>query len=247
MNNNALSGATVLQVAGAAGSQSFSFVAGTTISQIATAINLASDSTGVSANAITQAAVSQQAGANTYSTLGGGAVTVTAKNKGQQEGNIRVQFVSPGAGEDGQNATVDGVVNAPNATYTQVATASDAGTITVTLATTALTKAAYAWASGAGNIMTATAADGGTAGNGYTIVANAASDTGAANDLTVSLNAQTKVITINGLNSNATNQTTEAMLKTAWQGNSALNSTLQWVSGGSYAAVGHDRRREFQR
>ncbi|MBI3469135.1 MAG: flagellin, partial [Planctomycetes bacterium] len=85
----AIGSAAVLQIGGARGTEAFNFAANSTIENIATAINLVSDATGVVAE-VEQAAT---AGAITVSSFGtNNDILITADEAGADAGNVRVKY-----------------------------------------------------------------------------------------------------------------------------------------------------------
>ncbi len=111
----------VLEVAGSNGTEAFNFAGGSSVEQIASAVNLVSDATGVKAQVIEQDA---QAGSITVSSFGGdNDIVLTAKTAGESAGNYRVRYdATSGA-------------SALSVAYT-APSGETAGTIDVTLATT---------------------------------------------------------------------------------------------------------------
>ena len=91
---NQLTQAATLEVGGSQGFQTFSFDAGTTVQQIANAINLVSDATGVDATLANRVASQDRAGAvkmmNSGATDG---YSLTANTAGQYPGDYTVNYV----------------------------------------------------------------------------------------------------------------------------------------------------------
>jgi flagellin len=164
---SAIGSDVVLEVGGNAGTQAFSFASGSTIAEMASAINLVSDATGVSA----QVNTASTAGHITVSNLGANNdITLTANTAGQAAGDFRVKF---SAGTSA-GTTVD---------YT-AAYGADPGMIDVQLQTQAWTgasglrldesmltstTAAYTWQESGGNAFTLTAKSAGAAYHGATV------------------------------------------------------------------------------
>ncbi len=158
----AVASAVTLEVGGSNGTEAFNFAAGSTITEIASAVNLVSDATGVAAD------VAQQAtqGAITVSSLGlDNDIQLTADQAGFDAGNLRVKFSA-------------GNSSATTVNYTP-SSGSTAGSIDVQLRTLASqfaagdindnsiqTKAALNVVSGgANNDLTFTATNAGAGGN----------------------------------------------------------------------------------
>ena len=118
---NSITEDVVLEIAGSNGTEAFNFASGSSISQIASAVNLISDATGVRASVEEQPAT---AGEITVSSVGANNdIVLTAKEAGQEAGNYNVRYdASAGAAE-------------LSVSYTAPA-GETAGTIDVTLATT---------------------------------------------------------------------------------------------------------------
>ncbi len=137
-----------LEVGGSNGFEAFNFAAGSTAEQIATAVNLVSDAIGVTAQIVEQDA---QAGSATISSFGGdNDIVLTADTAGVDAGNIRVSYDASAPGQ------------ALGVAYT-APSGGDAGTLAVTLATSAATGA------------TAEIDDPGDVNNALSITANIAS------------------------------------------------------------------------
>ncbi len=113
----------VLELGGRNGSEAFNFASGSTIADIAAAVNLVSDATGVNAQ-LQQEATN---GSVTVSSFGlDNDIVLTATAAGFDEGNIRVKFST--------SATPGGSLSA---TYTQGTAESDPDTLNIQLATQA--------------------------------------------------------------------------------------------------------------
>ena len=121
----------VLEVGGQNGFEAFSFESGSTIEDMAAAINLVSDALGVTAE-LEAAAVAGSITASSYGTDND--ITITADTAGLDEGNIRVKYTASNA-QAGTTTTT--------ASYT-AASGNDPGTLNVQLETTAWTKAKWA-------------------------------------------------------------------------------------------------------
>lgn len=125
-NNTSIDNDVVLEIAGSNGTEAFNFGSGSSIDQIASAVNLVSDATGVRANVEEAPA---KAGEITVSSFGAdNDIVLTAKQAGKEAGNYRVRY-DASAGTD--KTTV--AYTAPDG--------DTAGTIDVTLATTQWTAA----------------------------------------------------------------------------------------------------------
>lgn len=118
---DSISEGVVLEVAGNNGTEAFNFAKGSSVEQIAAAVNLVSDATGVKAQVLQQDA---QAGSMLVSSFGdNNDITLTAKTAGQAAGNFRVKY--------------DASAGASDLSVSYTAPSGDtAGTINVTLATT---------------------------------------------------------------------------------------------------------------
>ncbi|MEN6495691.1 MAG: flagellin, partial [Thermoguttaceae bacterium] len=117
----AVSEAVVLEVGGSDGYQTFQFAAGSTVDEMASAINLVSDALGVRA----EVAAGATAGSLTVSSLGANNdMVLTAKQAGFNAGNMNVKY------------TV-GNSSATTATYQAGSDSGDPGTINVALRTVA--------------------------------------------------------------------------------------------------------------
>jgi len=186
----AAAGDVSLQVGGKNGVEAFNFAAGSTISSIASAINLVSDATGV------EAVVEQGATAGSIVTSSFGTnndIVLTADQAGFDEGNIRVKYSAGGTA-------------ATTVTYT-AGTGSDPDTLDVQLQTQAFvaatatvdddhvnsaTSAVYRLVqSGANNDLDVTVTPAGSVGAGITFNIDTAVAVGAS-----SFNAATRTLTI---------------------------------------------------
>jgi flagellin len=151
----------VLEVGGKDGFEAFSFASGSSIQDMAAAINLVSDALGITAEVQTEATE----GAVTTSSFGAdNDIVLTAMTAGFDEGNIRVKYTADPTG----NATLDAVYTAPSGI--------DPGTIDVALETSAWVNAQYTYADDDGindNAFTITADEAGADYNGYTLVIGA--------------------------------------------------------------------------
>lgn len=147
----------VLELGGKNGSEAFNFASGSTISDIAAAVNLVSDATGV--NAQLQQEATQ--GSVTVSSFGlNYDIVLTATDAGFDEGNIRVKFST--------SATPGGALGA---TYTQGTAESDPDTLNIQLATQAYVAPEGTFdRAGANNEFTLTAKVKGTNFEGVEIV-----------------------------------------------------------------------------
>ncbi|MCX7426129.1 MAG: flagellin [Planctomycetia bacterium] len=100
--SNSLSGNTVLEIGGANGFEAFNFAAGSTVAQMADAINLVSDALGVEASIASRVAETATNGQVTFANLGGAAAdsfSITAAADGQYAGNITVRMTKAAAGD----------------------------------------------------------------------------------------------------------------------------------------------------
>ncbi|MEQ8790173.1 MAG: flagellin [Pirellulaceae bacterium] len=179
----------VLEVGGANGTEAFNFASASTIDEIATAVNLVSDATGVRAVVATEATQ----GSITVSSLGqNNDIVLTANDAGFDAGNVRVKFT-----EGGTTSTV--------ANYTPSSGSGDPATIDVALRTVASVSAE-------GTIeddsilaaASATFTDGG-AGSNDDLVFTAKQAGAAGNDISIAINTGA------GANSVAYNQATKTL------------------------------------
>jgi len=186
----AISEDVVLEVGGVNGTEAFNFAANSTIDEIATAVNLVSDATGVRAEVANQATK----GSATISSLGlNNDIKLEANEAGFDAGNVRVKF--------SEGNTAETVAN-----FTASTGAGDPASIDVALRTTEALAASgevndddlLAAASGtfddpgeADNAIQFDAVAAGAAGNDIKIQFN---DTGSES---VSYNAATKTVNIN--------------------------------------------------
>ncbi len=143
-----------LQVAGGNGAEAFNFAANSTIEEIASAINLVSDATGVEA-VVEQAATK---GSVTVSSFGGNnEIVLTANEAGFDAGNVRIKYTKGGTGST--TATFTGAVG------------SDPATLNVALKTSAYEAASLVIdQAGNDNAFTITADVAGAAYNGIAVV-----------------------------------------------------------------------------
>ncbi|MHB1036271.1 MAG: flagellin N-terminal helical domain-containing protein [Pirellulales bacterium] len=174
----AISDAVVLQVGGSNGTEAFNFAAGSTIQNMATAINLVSDATGVEAQ-VQQEAV---AGAATVSSFGAdNDIIITANTAGADEGDYRVKYDSSTAGATLAVSHTDQAGTTP-------------GKISVTLGTTAWVAASGTYdQAGANNELVLTAKMAGTEFNGVNVVV---ANTAVAGSETFAYDHATKTLTI---------------------------------------------------
>lgn len=180
----AIAQGVTLQVAGANGAEAFNFAANSTIEEIASAINLVSDATGV------EAVVEQSAtkGNATISSFGAdNDIVLTANQAGFDAGNVRVKYTKGGTG-------------GTTATFTAAA-AGDPATLNVALQTSAHEAASLSIdQAGGDNAFTITANVAGAAYNGISVVfANG----GAQGAETATFDGSTLTVTIDGGNSTA--------------------------------------------
>lgn len=90
---NSISEDVVLEIGGANGTEAFNFASGSTIDEIATAVNLVSDATGVQASVASEATKGQI----NVSSLGlDNDILLTANDAGFDEGDVRVKFSKGG-------------------------------------------------------------------------------------------------------------------------------------------------------
>ncbi len=147
----------VLELGGKNGTEAFNFAAGSTIADIAAAVNLVSDATGV------QADLQQEAtqGSITVSSFGlDNDIVLTATQAGFDEGNVRVKFST--------SATPGGALTA---TYTPGTAESDPDTLDIQLATQAYVAAEGTFdRAGTDNAFTLTAKVKGTNFEGVEVV-----------------------------------------------------------------------------
>ena len=150
----------VLEVGGKNGFEAFSFAAGSTIEDMAKAINLVSDALGVTADVQTEAT----AGSLTVSSFGAdNDIVLTANNAGFDAGNIQVKYTA--APEGNNKLTADYVRG----------TGGSPGTLNINLKTTEWQQAVYEFGfddTVADNAFTITAQKAGADYNGYTFVFN---------------------------------------------------------------------------
>jgi flagellin len=124
----ALGSDATLQVSGKNGSNVFQFAAGSSIANIASAVNLVSDATGVQAQ-VQKAATKGTLDVSSFGTNND--ITLTANTAGQSPGNLQVKYSLGGTGGTTVNYTA-GVGNAPGTIDVQLQTkASVAATASV--------------------------------------------------------------------------------------------------------------------
>ncbi len=127
--HGAIADDVVLEIGGRNGFEAFAFAGGSTIADMAAAINLVADALGVTAEVQTEAT----AGSITASSYGAdNDLTITADTAGEDEGNIRLKFTANRLGD-----------TTTTAVYTQ-ASGNEAGTLDIQLETEAWTKAKWA-------------------------------------------------------------------------------------------------------
>lgn len=121
----------VLNVGGTEGFQAFSFDAGTTVSQMASAINLVSDATGVTAEASGLVEWNASAGIATVNSFGANNdIAITANTKGEAASSYYVRYFQGASGATTTAAITEAEVDATTGEITY-------GYIDVTLGTTA--------------------------------------------------------------------------------------------------------------
>jgi flagellin-like hook-associated protein FlgL len=118
--HGAIADDVVLEIGGRNGFEAFSFAGGSTIEDMAKAINLVADALGVTAEVQTEATE----GTITASSFGAdNDITITADTAGADEGNIRVKFTASRTGNDTLTASYS------------VASGNDPGTLDIQLET----------------------------------------------------------------------------------------------------------------
>jgi flagellin len=189
-NFGAISSDVSLQIGGKNGAEAFNFATGSTIEEIATAVNLVSDATGV------QAKVEQEAtkGKITASSFGtNNDVVIEADTAGEAEGDIRVKY-SKGS-SDGTTAVYTAASgNSPATLDVQLQTrAYESAVGTVNDNDSAPTSSVYRLVqSGANNDLDLTIDTTGSLGAGITVNLNNAATLAAGTNY----NASTKTLTI---------------------------------------------------
>jgi len=147
----------VLELGGKNGTEAFNFASGSTISDIAAAVNLVSDATGVNAQ-LQQEATNGSVNVSSFGLNND--IVLTATSAGFDEGNIRVKFST--------SATPGGSLGA---TYTQGTAESDPDTLNIQLGTQAFAAATGTFdRTGSNNAFTLTAKVAGTNFEGTEIV-----------------------------------------------------------------------------
>jgi flagellin len=147
-NSNTISDNVVLKIGGSEGFEAFSFEAGSSVSDIAAAINLVSDALGVKAVTGSVTATESRAGRTTLAS-NGQTISIQANKAGKDAGEVAIEFVtSTTPGDFGAVRNIDG----------------DKITVTleVTGATTAATTGPQAVTAG-GDTLAITAANAGSA------------------------------------------------------------------------------------
>ena len=140
-NGNTLASGATLQVAGTSGSQTFNFAAGATVAQIASAVNGASDTTGVQAALTNSVAATATKGQVTLQNAdGSGGMTVQANTAGQYAGDFTINYVKDSSLANGA-ATAQLSVGSPNVIQVNVAAntaaaPTSAGTLNIASNTT---------------------------------------------------------------------------------------------------------------
>ncbi|RMF96984.1 MAG: flagellin [Planctomycetota bacterium] len=182
-NKGALADDVVLEVGGKDGFEAFNFAAGSTIEDIAQAINLVSDALGVTATVQTEATAGEVV-ASSFGTEND--ITITANTAGEEAGDIRVKYVK-------------GTTSTTSATYT-AASGNDPAKLVVTLGVEE-----WAAASGqvddASDVNNAIQIDADIAGTEFNGVTINVTDTGGA--ITLSYDHDTKTLNI-GINDGVT-------------------------------------------
>ena len=229
--HGAIADDVVLEIGGRNGFEAFSFAGGSTIADMAAAINLVADALGVTAEVQTAAT----AGSITASSYGAdNDITITADTAGEDEGNIRVKFTADNSAAGTATTT---------ATYVR-ASGNDPGTLDVELQTEAWSKAQWA-VNGqndavANNAFTITSKIFGE-DHDFTLTINSAADDA------VTYDHENKALTITVDNDNLTIVTD---IKALITGNPRLNSlftldeTYLGSSGGGVVLVGDDANKE---
>ncbi|MDZ4781957.1 MAG: flagellin [Planctomycetia bacterium] len=189
-NFGAISTDVSLQIGGKNGAEAFNFAQGSTIEEIATAVNLVSDATGV------QATVEQEAtqGAITASSFGtDNDVLIQADTAGEEEGDIRVKY-SKGDSTGTVAVYTAATGNSPATLDVQLQTrAYESAVATVNDSDSAPTDAVYRLVqAGANNDLDLTITSDGSIGAGITVSLNNAATLAAGTNY----NATTKTLTI---------------------------------------------------
>lgn len=214
--HGAIANDVVLEIGGKNGFEAFNFAGGSTIEDLANAINLVADALGVRAEVQTEATEGAMV-ASSYGTNND--IVITAAEPGQAEGNIRVKYTANPAG----NST-------PAAVYTPPS-GEEPGLIEVQLETQSWVKAVYSFGFADGvpnNAFTVTANQAGTDYNGYEFTFNAAGP------LAVNVDVANKQIEID------TNGSTAAALKTFLDADPLFHSMFSVATsadGGTAAGV----------
>jgi len=214
--HGAIANDVVLEIGGKNGFEAFNFAGGSTISDLANAINLVADALGIRAEVQTEATQGSMV-ASSYGTNND--VVITATQAGLDEGNLRVKYTADPTGA----AT-------PGAYYTPPS-GEEPGMIEVKLATQAWTKAVYQFGftdAVANNAFTLTAKQAGADYNGYTFIFNS---TGAAS---ININVTGKTITVDDGSSGTGNV---GALKTYLDGNSLFSSMFSVATGADGGAA----------
>ena len=201
----------VLEVGGANGYEAFSFAAGSSIEDMAAAINLVSDALGVTAEIQTEAT----AGSVTLSSFGeNNDVVLTANEAGFDEGNINIKYTSG---------------SSLQATYTR-GIGGDAGTLEIQLEESAWETASYALGDNdttANNDLVITANFAGEEYSGWTFKTGTATGGSA----TVAIDSSSKTITV------ATNTNAASEIRTALNSHAEVGSMFD-VSFGTGVTTG---------
>ena len=188
---NTLSNDVVLQVGGSNGFEAFNFAAGSTVQQMATAINLVSDALGVEASVSSRAAETATNGQVKFANAGGAAAnsfSVTAATEGASAGNITIRMTKA--------AVAGGATDA-------VWNAGSPNTIDVTVGTSAGVNAGSAIVTNTlGGVGTVTSLVADVAGEEYNNVKISIAS-GAANGATYNYETKTIEVTLATLDTNS--------------------------------------------
>ncbi len=120
----------VLQLGGANGYQTFNFATGSTEADMASAINLASQSTGVQANVSNITTTNATKGQTDLSGTNGGGIQLAAKTAGQAAGNVSIVY-NAAAGNAANTASYNNGVLTVNLKTSSAAASTTAGLVAV--------------------------------------------------------------------------------------------------------------------
>jgi len=182
-NSNTIASDVVLEVGGSEGYEAFTFAAGSSVADIASAINLVSDALGVRATTDAVRATADRAGQTNISAAGG-SLKILSKTAGATAGNVGIVFTENGG---------------PDADQLDVEVGTDGNLIVrlgVEAATTADTLAARDLNANAGEALLTIAAR--NAGSAFANVQLNIVDGGVGASTTATYDYKTKTITVTG-------------------------------------------------